>query len=64
MNMIEQMEQNISYIMLGQALLLLVLFVSTVILFKKQRKLTKTYKAFMNGASGKNLEDVDRKSVV
>ncbi len=58
MNMIEQMEQNISYIMLGQALLLLVLFVLTVILFKKQRKLTKTYKAFMNGASGKNLEDV------
>lgn len=58
MKFIEKISDNLSYIILGLALFILVLFILVIILFIKQRKLKKKYMKFMTGATGSNLEEV------
>ncbi|TAH68314.1 MAG: DUF4446 family protein [Anaerolineaceae bacterium] len=58
MNLIELMEQNVIYIIFGLAVLLIVLLLMTIIIMSKQRKLNIKYRKFMQGASGKELEEI------
>lgn len=58
MNLIEAIEQNLAYIILGLAVLLVIVLVLTIIIILRQGKLKKKYKKFMQGANGKELEAV------
>lgn len=58
MNVIEFVEQNISYIILGLAILTITLLIFIIILIVKQRKLNKKYLKFMQGSNGNNLEAI------
>ena len=46
---LELVEENIIYITIGLACMLIILFIINIILISKQRKLTKRYKKFMQG---------------
>lgn len=56
MNFFDIMNENLAYIVIGLILLSLLLLITIIVLSVKQNKLSKTYKKFMTGASGENLE--------
>jgi len=56
MNMIELINNNVAYIIVGLGSLLAFLLILVLILLVKTRKLNKKYKKFMTGANGENLE--------
>lgn len=58
MNLIDIMEENIVFIILGQAVFILLLLLLSIILIIKHRKLSIKYKSFMKGASGRDLEAI------
>lgn len=58
MNWMDLIDQNIIYIITILMGFNLLLFVLSIILFAKQRKLNKKYKKFMTGNSGENLESI------
>ncbi len=55
-NVIEIINSNSAYIILGLAGASFVFLICIITLLVKQRKLNKKYKKFMTGASGENLE--------
>ena len=57
---LELVEENIIYITIGLACMLIILFIINIILISKQRKLTKRYKKFMQGSNGESLEEIIR----
>ena len=57
MNLIELIEQNTEYTIIGLAVLSLLLLIIVIVLMIKQRILSKKYQKFMKGAKGKNLEE-------
>lgn len=57
MNWIDTIEQYSIYIILGLTAFTLILFIFTIVLMIKQRKLNKKYKKFMQGISGERLEE-------
>ena len=58
MDLIELIEQNHVYIIMGAAGLVVILIIMMIILLVKQHKLNNKYKNFMKGSSGKTLEKV------
>lgn len=58
MNWMDLIDQNIIYIITILMGFNLLLFVLSIILFAKQRKLNKKYKKFMTGNRGENLESI------
>lgn len=58
MNLIELIDQNLAYITLVQAILLVLVLILTIIMMIKQNKLKNKYIKFMQGASGKELESI------
>lgn len=58
MNIFEVIEENITFIILGLAILFVILFILTLILISKQGKLKKKYGKFMQGSSVKDLEEI------
>ncbi len=57
MNIIDMINENIAYIVIGLAALSIILLISLIILSVKQGKLKKKYKRFMKGGNGESLED-------
>ena len=57
MYIIDFINENIAYCVIGIASFLLLLLFYIIILTVKQSKLKKKYKKFMQGGSGENLED-------
>lgn len=60
MNLIELMEENMAYFIIGLTVLFLIVFLITLVLLIKQRKLNNKYKEFMQGANARNLEAIIR----
>lgn len=58
MNLMEFLEQNITYVLLGLVGLSFILIIMTIILMVKQRNLKSKYKKFIQGANGESLEDI------
>lgn len=58
MNLIELMEQNMTYIVLALAVLSIILLVMTIIIMTKQGKQNIKYRKFTQGASGRELESI------
>jgi len=56
MNLVEMINNNVAFIIIGLVALSLILLVSILVLSVKHSKLNKKYKKFMTGASGENLE--------
>lgn len=56
MNLIDLLNDNTAYIIIGLMCFSLLLLIYIIILSVKQGKLNKKYKKFMTGASGENLE--------
>ncbi|NLP33974.1 MAG: DUF4446 family protein [Clostridiales bacterium] len=57
MNIIELINNNLFYIILGMSGTILLLYIIIVILLIKHSRLNKKYKKFMAGANGSSLED-------
>lgn len=57
MNVIDFIDQNIAYFIIGLAAFSFFLFLYLIIISVKHRKLKKKYKQFMRGGSGESLED-------
>lgn len=58
MKVIEFIEQNLTYIIIGLAILTLILLIFIIIFMAKQHKLKVKYLKFMQGSSGNDLEAV------
>lgn len=58
MNLIGVIDENVEYITLGLVALSTILLILTIILMIKHRKLNVKYKKFMEGSSGKDLEEI------
>jgi hypothetical protein len=58
MNLIEIIEQNMVYVLLGIATLTIIILVLTIIYMTKQSKLSTKYQKFIQGASGRELESI------
>lgn len=58
MSIFEQLGINSEYIVLGLAGVVVLLFILVIVLFVKNSKLNKRYRAFMEGKEAKSLEDV------
>ncbi len=56
MNMLDMINSNIGYIVIGLSGVFLLLIILLIVLAVKQKRLSKKYKTFMSGASGENLE--------
>ncbi len=57
MNVMDIINNNLNYIILGLLAFSLILFLIIIILLVKQSKLNRKYKKFMQGSDGKTLED-------
>jgi hypothetical protein len=57
MDIVEIINSNAAYFILGLAILSFILFIYIIILSVKQSKLIRKYKKFMTGANGENLEE-------
>lgn len=57
MNVMDFINENISYITIGAIIFSFLLFVFLIVISVKQSKLNKKYKKFMTGGSGQNLEE-------
>jgi len=57
MNVIDLINENSAYVMIGITAFSLILLILVIVIMIKQRKLNKKYKKFMKGGSGENLED-------
>ncbi|MDD4111706.1 MAG: DUF4446 family protein [Herbinix sp.] len=58
MNLIELMEQNMTYIVLGIAALSIIILVMIIIVMIKQHKLNTKHRKFTQGASARELETI------
>lgn len=58
MNLIELLEENMTYIVLGLAVLSIIILVLTIIIMVKQAKLNTKHRKFTQGASAKELESI------
>lgn len=58
MKLLDQIENSNAYILIGVVVLLIIVIIMTIIIMSKQIKLNKSYKKFMQGASGKDLEAI------
>ncbi|NLK26850.1 MAG: DUF4446 family protein [Clostridiales bacterium] len=57
MNVIDIINNNLNYIILGLLAFSSILFITMIVLLVKQSKLNRKYKKFMEGSDGKTLED-------
>jgi hypothetical protein len=57
MNIVEIINNNAAYFILGLVIVSFILLIYIIILSVKQSKLNKKYRKFMTGASGENLEE-------
>lgn len=55
--MLELLENNMIYVVLGLAGAFILLFILVIVLFAKNSKLKKKYRSFMSGKDGATLED-------
>lgn len=57
-NLINIINENISFIIIGLLVIILLLFIIVISLMRSTKKLEKKYRKFMRGVSNKNLEEL------
>lgn len=57
MQVFEQLNLDMGYVLLGLAACTFLLFILVIVLFVKNNKLNKKYQSFMEGSDGKSLEE-------